>query len=93
MDVEKFIRMIYSHLNSIEDDSVNALTNLAINVIVESLDEAAPRRKVILRDRWQDKQWFSDAIRQIIKQRDETYKLAQTSKNEKDWDLFRQKKR
>jgi len=90
MDVEKFIRMIDSNLNSIEGDSVNALANLAINVIVGSLDEVAPRRKVILRDRWQGKQWFSDAIRQIIKQRDETYKLARISKSEKDWDLFRQ---
>jgi len=50
-----------SDLNSIEDDSVNALANLAINVIVEDLDEVASRRKVILQDRWQEKQWFSDA--------------------------------
>jgi len=28
-------------------------------------------------------------IHQIIKQRDKTYKLARTSKSEKDWDLFR----
>jgi len=56
MDMEKFIRMIDSNLNSIEGDSVNALANLAINVIVDSLDEVAPRRKIIMRDRWQGKQ-------------------------------------
>jgi len=50
-------------LNSIEGDSVTALVNLTINVIAEYLDDVAPRRKVILRDRWQGKQWFSDAIR------------------------------
>jgi len=89
MDMEKFIRMIDSNLNGIEGDSVNALANLAINVIVDSLDEVAPKRKIIMQDRWQSKQWFSDTICQIIKQRDETYKLARTSKSEKDWDLFR----
>jgi len=53
---EKFIRMIDSNLNSIEGDIVNTLVNLAINVIVESLDEIARRKKVIIRDKWQGKQ-------------------------------------
>lgn len=43
-----------------------------------------------MRDRWQGKQWFSEAIRQMVKQRDETYKLVQTSKSENNWELFRQ---
>jgi len=32
------------------------LANVAINVIVECFDEMAPRREVMLRDRWQGKQ-------------------------------------
>lgn len=92
IDVEKYIKMIDKNLNSIEGGSVSALANLTISVIVECLDEVAPRKRVILRDRWQGKQWFSEAIRQMVKQRDETYKLARTSKSENDWELFRQLK-
>jgi len=46
MDEEKFIRMIDSNLNNIEGDSVNALANSAINVIVESLDKVHQERKL-----------------------------------------------
>lgn len=38
----------------------------------------------------QGKQWFTDEIRQIAKQGDETYKLAQTSKSENAWEFYRQ---
>lgn len=55
IDVDKFIKMIDKNLNSIEGGSVSALANLTINVIVECLDEVAPRKKVILRDRWEGK--------------------------------------
>jgi len=46
MDVDEFMRKIDSKLNDIENNYVNALANVAINVIVEYLDEMAPRKKV-----------------------------------------------
>jgi len=90
MNVEKFMEMIDNSVNVIEDNNVDALANSIVNAIVKCLDKVAPREKIILRNKIQGKQWFSDEIRQLIKQRDETYKLARTGKSEQTWKLYRQ---
>jgi len=90
MNVEKFMEIIDNSVNVIEDNNVDALANLTVNAIVKCLDKVAPREKIILRNKTQGKQWFSDEIWQLIKQRDETYKLARTSKSEETWKLYRQ---
>jgi len=89
MNVKKFMEMIDNCVNVIEDNNVDALANLTVNAIVKCLDEVAPKKKIILRNKTQGKQWFSE-IWQLIKQRDETYKLARTSKSEDTWRLYRQ---
>lgn len=90
MNVEKFMEMIDSSVNVIEDNNVDVLANLTVNAIIKCLDEVAPRKKITLQNKRQGKQWFTDEIRQIVKQRDETYKLARTSKSENAWELYRQ---
>jgi len=51
MDVEAFMSKIDNKLNNIVGNDVNVLANAAVNVIVNCLDEVAPRREIILRDR------------------------------------------
>jgi len=83
--------MIDSNLNSIESDSVNALANLAmwlLKVLMKLHQEG--KLFCVISGRASNGSLIGSAIRQIIKQRDEIYKLAQTSKSKKDWNLFRQ---
>lgn len=88
MDEEEFKRLISIHLNAIEGESVNVLATLAINEIVACLDLTAPQRAITLRRR--GKQWYSQHIYQLMKQRDMAYKRARLGNNIKDWELFRQ---
>jgi len=52
MNMDEFLSKINCKLNNIEGNEVNALANVAINVIIECLDEVAPSKEVTLRDRW-----------------------------------------
>lgn len=45
---------------------------------------------VIFKNKWQGKQWFSEDIYRLIKQRDIAFETARISKKSEDWDLFRQ---
>lgn len=45
---------------------------------------------VVLKNKWQGKQWYSEYIYQIIKLRNAAYKAARISENKDDWELFRQ---
>jgi len=88
MDVEAFMSKIENKLNNIVGNDVNVLANEAVNIIVNCLDEVAPRRKIIMRDRWQGGQWFSEEIHETIKQRDHAHKRARLTKERADWEVF-----
>lgn len=93
MDVEEFLRLVDTSINNIditEDSNVNTLADLAIDMIIKCLDTVAPNRKIKLQNKWLGKQWFSDEIRQILRQRDKAYETARISKSNADWELFRQ---
>ncbi|XP_011859006.1 PREDICTED: uncharacterized protein LOC105556519, partial [Vollenhovia emeryi] len=47
-------------------------------------------REITLKEEWKGKQWFSQDIYQMVKQRDRAYRVARDSKNNEDWELFRQ---
>lgn len=89
MDVNKFKEMIDKHLNAIEGDSINILANIAISTIINCLDTVAPPKTIVIKNKWQGKQWYTEYIDQMIKQRDKAYKTARISKCKEDWDLFR----
>ncbi|CAL1680966.1 unnamed protein product [Lasius platythorax] len=90
MDVEEFKRMISAQLNVMDGDSIELVANSAINVIVNSLDKVAPRKAIVLKEKWKGKQWFSGNVYCLAKQRDTAYRVARISKNVNDWELFRQ---
>ncbi|KAG5343666.1 SWAHC protein, partial [Acromyrmex heyeri] len=48
-------KMIECNVNILEGNNVNDLTNLTINAIEKCLDEVAPRKEIILRNKWRDK--------------------------------------
>ncbi|KMQ95301.1 hypothetical protein RF55_4490 [Lasius niger] len=79
MDADEFMRLIVSSFDNIDTDevsNVNTLADLAINEIVKCLDSVAPRREIKIHNNRRGKQWFSEEIRQILKKRDEAYKVA-----------------
>lgn len=89
IDREKFKELISIDLDVIEGDSVNALANLMVKEIIRCLDVMAPLKTIVLRQKWQGKSWYHKDI-QLIKQKDEVFKVARISKNEEDWEVFRQ---
>ncbi|CAL1671998.1 unnamed protein product [Lasius platythorax] len=90
MDVEKFQELINIRVNAIKSESSNELADLVINEIIVNLDLTAPQRMIILKNKWQGKQWYSQYIRNLMKQRDIAYKIARLNNNVEDWELFRQ---
>lgn len=90
MNINKFKEMIDEHLNAIEGDSITILANIAISMIINCLDAVAPPKIIVIKNKWQGKQWYSEFIDLMIKQRDKAYKTARISKSKDDWDLFRQ---
>lgn len=60
------------------------LMNLTISSIVECLDIVAPKRRVRIQNKWQRKQWFTDEVRQSVRQRNEAYKIARISGSNND---------
>lgn len=90
MDLEKFKGMIRSELDTIEGDNVNTLGNLMVQEIIKCLDEMAPLKTIVLRQKWQGKHWYCEKVKLMIKRRDEVYKVAHVSKTEEDWKIFRQ---
>jgi hypothetical protein len=90
MDIDKFKRMISTCLDAIEGDSINILASLAVKEIIKCLNLTAPQKTILLRQKWQGKQWFGEYIQQLIKERDNAHKVARTSNNECDWEVVRQ---
>lgn len=90
MDINEFKRKISYCLNAIEGDNINILANSAVKEIINCIDLMAPQKTTLLKRNWQGKQWFCEYIYQLIKERDEAHKVARISKNECDWEVFRQ---
>lgn len=81
MDIIKFKEMIERHMSAIEGDSINIVANIAISKIIKCLDIVAPPKRIVIKNKWQGKQWYSEYIDQMIKQRDKAYKTARISKS------------
>lgn len=62
MDVEEFKRMVSAQLNVIDGGNIEVIANAAINMIVNNLDKIAPRKMIVLKEKWKTKQWFSGNI-------------------------------
>lgn len=90
MDVDKFMRVIDMGMNVIEYEEVDMLANAIVNTIIWGIDEVAPRRQIKLHGKWKGKQWCTEDIRLMLRQRDKAYSKARISKNEEDWKSFSQ---
>lgn len=84
MDVDKFMRIIDKGMNVIVYEEVDMLANAIVNTIKRGLDKVAPRRQIKLHGRCKGKQWFTEDIRLMMRQRDKAYSKARISRNEED---------
>lgn len=90
IDMDKFLGLNDNNLVNIQADDVDDLADSVIGLIVRSLDEVAPKRNIIIRNKSQGKEWFTKELHKMIKQRDEAYKLARISKSDDKWKMYRQ---
>jgi len=88
MDADEFKRLIELNVNVSEGDNINEIARLMIDSIVKYIDIVAPRKLIVIKNKWQGKQWFSENIYKFINQRDIAHKAARMSNSRKDWDLF-----
>lgn len=89
LNVDRFKRLVVSSINGIIENNVHTMADKIVGEIVYSLDQVAPEKVVVLKDKWKGKQWFTQDVYNLIKQRDKAYKVACVSKNRKDWETFR----
>ena len=80
LNMDEFRRLVDTNLNAIESNNANDLANLAVHVIIKCLDVVAPKQRIKIKDKWKGRQWFSEEIRQSIRQRDEACKTARISR-------------
>lgn len=90
MDREKFKEQISVGLDVIEGDNVNVLANFLVKEIIRCLDEVAPLKTILVKQKWQGKSWYGEDIKLMIRQRDEAYKVARIRNSKEDWEVFRQ---
>jgi len=90
MNIVRFMALVESELEKVEENSINEMANGAVIAIVKCLDIVAPRKKILIRMKWQGKSWFSYEIYRQMQQRDMTYRAARISKCWEDWEKYRQ---
>lgn len=74
---------------NIEGDNVDFIADKIIKVVIKCLDEVAPKKEIKVKGNWEGKNWYTDEIHQMIKRRDETYKMARINGSEEKWIEFK----
>jgi len=90
MDVDTFKSLIDLNININEDDSINEIASRIVDTIVECIDVVAPRRSIVIKNKRQGKQWFSEDIYELLNQRDLAHRAARLNSRSEDWILFKQ---
>jgi len=68
MDVDTFKALIDLNININENESINEIASRMVDTIVECIDIVAPRRSIVIKHKWQGKQWFSKDIYELMNQ-------------------------
>jgi len=66
MDVVTFKGLIDLNVNINEDESINEIASRMVDTIVECVDIVAPRKSIVIKKKWQGKQWFSEDIHELM---------------------------
>jgi len=90
MDVDKFKRLVELNINVNEEESINKIASRMVESIVECIDIVAPKKPIVIKNKWQGKQWFSEDTYQLMNQRNLAHKVARLNNSSKDWNLFKQ---
>jgi len=69
MDVDTFKRLIELNINVNEEESINEIASYMIDLIVECIDIIASKKPIVIKNKWQGKQSFSEDIYQLMNQR------------------------
>lgn len=89
MDSDEFLKLISARMQVIQIASAEEVANAVVTEIAYCLDVVAPKVAHKIKSKWQRKGWFSNEIKQTIKQRDRAHKIARNSNEECGWMLFR----
>jgi len=87
--VDKFKRLIELNINVNEEESINEIAS-HIDTIVEYIDIVAPKKPIVIKNKWQGKQWFSEEVYKLMNQRDLAHRVARLNNSSKEWNLFKQ---
>jgi len=90
MDVYTFKGLIDLNININEDDSINEIASRMVDTIVECIHIVAPRRSIVIKNKRQGKQWFSEDIYELMNQRDLAHTAVRLSSRSENWILFKQ---
>jgi len=84
MDVDTFKRLIELNIHINEEESINEIANRMVDTIVECIDIVAPEKRIVIKNKWQGKQWFSEDIYKQMNQRDLAHKATRLSSSSED---------
>jgi len=90
MDVNTFKRLIELNININKEESINEIASRIVDTIVECIDILAPKKPIVIKNKWQGKQWFSEHIYKLMNQRDLAHRVARSNNSSKEWSLFKQ---
>jgi len=90
MDVDTFKRLIELNININEEESINEVADRVVDTIVECIDIVAPKKSIVIKNKWQGKQWFSEDIYELMNQRNLAHRVARSNNSSKEWNLFKQ---
>jgi len=84
MDVDTFKRLIELNININEEESINKIANRMVDTIIECIDIVAPKKPIVIKNKWQGKQWFLEDIYKLMNQRDLAHRAARLSSSSED---------
>jgi len=90
MDVDTFKKLIELNININEEKSINEIASRMVDTTVECIDIVAPEKPIVIKNKWQEKQWFSEDIYKLMNQRDLAHRAVRLSSSSEDWILFKQ---
>jgi len=61
-----------------------------VDTIVACIDIVALKKPIVIKNKWQEKQWFSEDIYKLMNYRDLAHRAKRLNNSSKEWDLFKQ---
>lgn len=71
---------------------VNLLAQKLVETLTNSLDKHAPLIEKTVTSQWGIKMWWTPEIAHDVKERDRLYKRAMFTRNERDWQNYKQQR-